>query len=171
MSIKIRKKIEEVKVSELVPYENNPRINDGAVPALVEAIKQLGFNVPLVIDKNNVVICGHTRLKAAQELGMVSVPCLRADELTEEQIKAFRLADNKTAELSAWDFEKLYGELEALKVSVPDFNYDLLKFGTMRLSDPEENEETDAKPVNYSTGLICPRCGYIHGGASDEDNE
>ena len=171
MSIKLRKKIEEVNVNELVPYENNPRINDGAVPALVEAIKQLGFNVPLVIDKNNVVICGHTRLKAAQEIGMATVPCLRADELTEEQIKAFRLADNKTAELSAWDFEKLYGELEALKVSVPDFNYDLLKFGTMRLVDPEEDAGGEETAVNYSTGLICPRCGYIHGGDDDENND
>lgn len=171
MSIKLRKKIEEVKLTDLKPYENNPRINDGAVPALVESIKQLGFNVPLVIDKNNVVICGHTRLKAAQELGMVSVPCLRADELTEEQIKAFRLADNKTAELSAWDFEKLYGELEALKVSVPDFNFDLLKFNTMRFTDPEGEDGAEETAINYSTGIICPRCGYIHGGTSNEDND
>ena len=80
MSIKLRKKIEEVNVNELVPYENNPRINDGAVPALVEAIKQLGFNVPLVIDKNNVVICGHTRLKAAQDaLYRTRSPFLKRD--------------------------------------------------------------------------------------------
>lgn len=167
MEIKLRKKIEEIKIGDLIPYENNPRINDGAVPALVESIKQLGFNVPLVIDKNNVVICGHTRLKAAQEIGMKSVPCLRADDLTEEQIKAFRLADNKTAELAAWDFEKLYGELESLKVSVPDFDFDLLKFNTMRFDEMQESDEPE---IDYSAGIICPRCGYVHGG-SDEDND
>lgn len=166
--IKLRKKIEEVKVNKLIPYENNPRINDGAVPALVESIRQLGFNVPLVIDKNNVVVCGHTRLKAALELGMESVPCLRADDLTEEQIKAFRLADNKTAELSTWNFEKLYGELEALKVSVPDFDYDLLRFSNIRFEDPKKTEGETPSGADHK--LICPRCGHVQGGDDDEDN-
>lgn len=169
MKIKLRKKIEEINVDELIPYENNPRLNDGAVPALVESIKQLGFNVPLVIDKDNVVVCGHTRLKAAEKLGIKKVPCLRIDDLTEEQVKAFRLADNKTAELSTWNFEKLYGELEALKIAVPEFNYDLMNFDSIRF-DEQKTEEKDTTDVNYSSGLICPRCGFVHGGNTDEDN-
>ena len=86
------------QLNELVPYKNNPRINDAAVPAVAESIKAFGFKVPIVIDKNNVIVCGHTRYKAAQSLNMKSVPCIVADDLSDEQIKAFRLADNKVSE-------------------------------------------------------------------------
>lgn len=100
-------KIEELKIEDIVPYENNPRNNDEAVPAVAKSIEEFGFKVPIVIDKNNVIIAGHTRLRAAESLGLKKVPCIRADDLTEEQVKAFRLADNKTAELAFWDFTKL----------------------------------------------------------------
>ena len=92
--------VKEIKIEELVPYANNPRHNDGAVEAVANSIREFGFKVPIVIDKDNVIVAGHTRLKAAEKLGLEKVPCIVADDLTPEQINAFRLADNKTAELA-----------------------------------------------------------------------
>ena len=95
------------KIEELKPYKNNPRKNDEAVPYVAESIKQFGFKVPIIIDKNNEIIAGHTRYKASIELKLKEVPCIIADDLTEEQIKAFRLADNKVAEKAEWDMDLL----------------------------------------------------------------
>ena len=91
----------QLPLGEVHPYKNNPRKNDGAVAAVAESIKQYGFLVPLVISADHEIITGHTRFKAAKKLGLSSVPCVIADELTEEQIKAFRLVDNKVGELAA----------------------------------------------------------------------
>lgn len=91
--------IESIKIADLVPYEHNPRINDKAVGKLANSIKEFGFINPIVIDKDNVIIAGHTRLKAAKKLKLEEVPCIRAAGLTDEQVKAFRLADNKLAEI------------------------------------------------------------------------
>lgn len=85
-------KIEYFKTEELTPYAKNPRKNDGAVDPVANSIREFGFKVPIVIDKENNVVCGHTRLKAAKKLGMKTVPCIIADDLTEEQVKAFRLS-------------------------------------------------------------------------------
>ena len=82
-------KIERLKIGELKPYENNPRHNDEAVQYVANSIREFGFKVPIIIDKDNVIIAGHTRLKAAELLGLEEVPCIRADDLTEEQAKAF----------------------------------------------------------------------------------
>ena len=130
-------KIKELKTTDLIPYANNPRHNDAAVEAVANSIKEFGFKVPIVIDANNVVVAGHTRLKAAEKLGLDKVPCIVADDLTPEQIKAFRVADNKTAELAEWDFEKLESELAELS----DLDVDMQQFGF----DAElfENEPTD----------------------------
>lgn len=110
--------IENVKivmkpVNEIIPYWRNPRRNDKTVDALVEVISKSGFNVPLVIDKNNVVVKGHARLRAAKRLGMTEVPCI-VSEASEDVIKADRIADNKIQELSRWDFGKLNMELDKL---------------------------------------------------------
>ena len=86
------------KIEDLIPYENNPRINDDAVEYVKNSIKEFGFKVPIVIDKNNVIVAGHTRYKACKELGIKEIPCIVADDLTDEQVKAFRLADNKVSE-------------------------------------------------------------------------
>ena len=102
-------------VDEIIPYANNPRRNDKAVDAVAESIKQFGFKQPIVIDGGGVVVCGPTRLKAAKKLGIKTVPCIVADDLTPEQIKAYRLADNKTAELAEWDMELLPLELDDLQ--------------------------------------------------------
>ncbi len=99
------------QVAELVPYENNPRHNEDAVKFVKASIQQFGFKVPIVISPENVIIAGHTRVLAAKELGMETVPCVIADDLTEGQMKAFRLADNKASEASGWDWDKLDQEL------------------------------------------------------------
>jgi len=104
----------EKPISDLIPYNNNPRINDEAVPAVAASIKDFGFKVPIIIDKDNVIIAGHTRLKAAIKLELKTVPCIVADDLSEEQIRAFRIADNKVSELATWDLEKLELELSQL---------------------------------------------------------
>ena len=114
-----------LNISELKPYENNPRINDKAVDAVAASIKEFGFKVPIIIDKNNVIVAGHTRLKAAQKLGLEEVPVIVADDLTEEQIKAFRLADNKVSEIAEWDFEKLEMELKNIEMDMSEFNFDM----------------------------------------------
>ena len=103
--------IVEKKLNDIKPYEKNARKNDDAVKYVAESIKQFGFKVPIVIDKDNVIVAGHTRYKASKELGLDAVPCIVADDLTEEQIKAYRLADNKVSEVSEWDFDLLGEEL------------------------------------------------------------
>lgn len=116
--------ISDIKIDEIIPYINNPRINDNAVDYVAASIKEFGFKVPIVIDKDNVVVAGHTRLKAAKKLGLESVPCLKADDLTDQQIKAFRLADNKVSEYAVWDLEKLDVELESIDLDMVDFGFD-----------------------------------------------
>jgi len=114
-------------LTDLKPYEKNPRINDAAVGPVAESIKQFGFKVPLVVDAKGVIIAGHTRYKAAQLLGLDRVPCIVADDLTPEKIKAFRLADNKTGELAVWDFAMLADELEELDAF--DLDFSMVDFG------------------------------------------
>lgn len=102
------------KINEITPYENNPRNNENAVKYVAESIKQFGFKVPIVIDKNGVIVTGHTRHKAAKQLGLETVPVIVADDLTDEQIRAFRLADNKVSDYSIWDNKKLLEELDEI---------------------------------------------------------
>lgn len=117
--------VKEISLSELVPYEKNPRRNDDAVDVVAKSIQSFGFKGPIVIDADNVIVCGHTRYKAAKKLKMKSVPCIVADDLSPEQIKAFRLADNKTAELAVWDDALLLDELGDLSM----FDFDMAEFG------------------------------------------
>ena len=141
-------KIENISVDKLIPYKNNPRINDEAVEPVAESIREFGFRVPLVIDKNNVVITGHTRLKAAKKLGLSSVPCVRADDLTEDQVKAFRVADNKVGEVAQWDLEKLEIELDEIELDMSAFgfelgDFDVPDFGGFDDGDDGEDEDDD----------------------------
>ena len=106
--------VKNFQLAELRPYEKNPRRNDRAVDAVAKSIEQFGFKIPIVIDADNVIIAGHTRYKAAKKLRLEFIPCIVATDLTPEQVKAFRLVDNKTAELATWDFEKLGAELNSL---------------------------------------------------------
>ena len=117
-------KIEYKDINELIPYINNPRINDGAVDKVASSIKNFGFKNPIIIDKDNEIIAGHTRLKAARKLGLDEVPTIKVDDLTEQQIKAFRIADNKTSEFAEWDMELLGIELEGLEDVFTGFDDD-----------------------------------------------
>lgn len=136
-----KKKIVYKNVSELVPYENNPRNNDDAVDYVANSIKNFHFQVPIVIDKNNVVIAGHTRLKACHKLGIKEVPCIVADDLTPEQVKAFRIADNKTSELAGWDMDKLDIELgEIADIDMGDFGFDIEDQGFDDEKTPEDKD-------------------------------
>ena len=116
--------IKMIKVDDLKPYENNPRFNDEAVEYVANSIKQFGFKVPIIIDKDGVIVAGHTRYKASMELGLNEVPCIVADDLTDEQIKAFRLVDNKVGEKSEWNYELLTEELQQiLDIGMKDFGF------------------------------------------------
>lgn len=131
--------VQEIKLKDIKPYEKNPRKNDDAVPYVAESIKQFGFKVPIVIDKNNIIVAGHTRYKAAKKLGFKSVPCIIADDLTDEQIKAFRLADNKVSEKAEWDFDMLNTELD----DIIDFDMELFGFEDALQDDAEEVVEDE----------------------------
>ena len=135
-------------VTELREYENNPRNNDEAVQAVAESIKQFGFKVPIIIDRAGVIVAGHTRKKAAERLGLASVPCIVADDLTPEQIKAFRLADNKTGELAEWDFdllEKELAELTAFDVDMSLFGFDESIFDLVETGADDDNFDASAE--------------------------
>lgn len=132
-------KIINLKIDVLKPYDKNPRKNKEAVKYVAESIKEFGFKQPIVIDKNNVIVCGHTRLLAAKQLGLKEVPCILADDLTEEQINAYRLVDNKTNEFAEWDNELLKEELFKL----PSLNMKLFGF------EEEQKEEQIAEEDNY----------------------
>lgn len=116
--------IKMVKIDDIVPYENNPRHNEDAIEPVKESIKAYGFRVPMILDKENIIVAGHTRYAAAQALGMVEVPVLYADDLSDEEIRAFRIADNKTSDFSIWDNKKLLEELEGLDGLFTGFNFD-----------------------------------------------
>lgn len=111
------------KLNEIKPYERNPRRNEEAVDAVAASIKEFGFQQPIVVDKDGVIIAGHTRYKAAKRLGLKTIPVVVADELTDEQVRAYRLADNKTGELAEWDFNLLPAELDMLSA------FDMSEFG------------------------------------------
>lgn len=143
-------------INTLKPYENNPRNNDNAVEFVANSIEMFGFKVPIVVDKDNVIVAGHTRYKACKRLGIENIPCIVADDLTEEQIKAFRLADNKVSESSQWDFNLLDIELNSIHdidlenfgfITNDDFNLDDL------FVDKEIQKESEKKLTT------CPHCG------------
>lgn len=116
-------KIEYVDIDSIKPYENNPRINDDAVEYVANSIKEFGFKVPIIVDKDNVIVTGHTRYKASQQLGLKEVPIIKADDLNKKQIKAFRLADNKVADFSYFDNTKLLEELDGLDDIFTGFDF------------------------------------------------
>lgn len=120
--------IKYIPIDGIKPYKNNPRLNEDAIPYVMNSIKEFGFKNPIILDKNNVIVAGHTRLESAKRLDIKEVPVIYADDLTEEQIKAFRLADNKVAEKSMWDYTKLDEELDSiLDVDMSMFDFDLDK--------------------------------------------
>lgn len=143
------------EVDELIPYVNNPRNNTNAVDAVASSIKNFGFKVPIVVDRENEIVTGHTRLLAAKKLGMSEVPVVVADDLSDAEVKAFRLADNKVSELSGWDWSLLESELDELEDL--DLEFDMEEFGFDLLSesgeytDVLEDEFDDELPVQGKT--------------------
>lgn len=179
--------IVEKKLAELTPYENNPRNNEAASEYVANSIRQFGFKVPIVIDKNNVIVCGHTRYLAAHKLNMKTVPCIVADDLTDEQIKAYRLADNKVAEKATWDFNLLdeeLGELFAVDINMEDFGFDPLisdtDFGTdFSLPDGGKNEicqmtltlhEKQKELIEYCMTLVQDQISETFGNTNKNGN-
>lgn len=147
----IEQKIEiiEKKTDELIPYAKNPRFNDYAAEKVAESIKEFGFKNPIVIDVNNEIIAGHTRLKAAKMLGIEKVPCIIADDLTPEQVKAFRLVDNKVGEFAEWDFDLLESELNELG----NFNLEDFGFESNLVEDEDTEDDYERSEVKFTEEL------------------
>lgn len=142
--------VEKMELDRIVPYENNPRRNERAISAVENSIKQFGYQNPIIVDKNNIVIAGHSRLEAAKRLGIKVLPVIVADDLTSEQANAFRLADNRTASFSEWDERKLRDELaDVVEIDMSDFGFkmELVK----EIASRRENGKVH----------VCPRCGHI----------
>lgn len=140
--------VKDYRLADLKPYENNPRKNDDAVDAVANSIKTFGFKVPLVIDEDGIIVCGHTRYKAAQKLKLECVPCVVANDLSPELIKAFRCADNKVSELAEWDNASLLDELNDLAlfdIDMADFGFDVSSVGLRRKSWAKTEKLCDLK--------------------------
>lgn len=147
------------KLDEIKPYPNNPRRNDNAVDAVAASIREYGFKQPIVIDVNGEIVAGHTRLKAAKKLGLKEVPCILADDLTPEQVKAYRLADNKVAELATWDLETLDSEL----LDIENINMSAFGFSDVEISEADIDAYFEDAPntgsEKESKKITCPFCG------------
>lgn len=135
----------EMSLQDLKPYENNPRINDKAVEVVAKSIEEFGFKNPIIVDKDNVIVAGHTRYRASKRLGLETVPVIMADDLTPEQVKAFRIMDNKSAEMAEWDYEKLKEELESLQIEEYDLN--LTGLSPIEIDDLLDDEPLDVEEV------------------------
>lgn len=155
----------DLPIKSLKPYKNNPRNNAAAVEFVKNSIAEFGFRVPVVIDKEKTIVCGHTRYLAAQELKLDKIPCVIADDLDEEQIKAFRLVDNKTQELSEWDWDAVFEELNLIS----GIDMKLMGFeeflnedkGEMKERKIGENEEIDLDSFSDEEfSQVCPCCGF-----------
>ncbi len=148
------------EINELSLYENNPRYNDKAVSKVAESIKEFGFLVPIVIDCNNVIVAGETRLKAAKKLLMTKVPCIVANNLTDEQIRAFRLIENKTSEFASWDFEKLRKELKSIDIDISQFDFPDFSDMELDVTDDDFLQDTEIVKDRDKKSVECPNCGH-----------
>ena len=156
-------KLETLKLTDVLPYENNPRKNDDAVNAVAESIKQCSYIAPIIVDEGHIIIAGHTRYKALKALGAVEVPCLICDGLTEEQKKKYRYLDNKTGEKATWDLMKLETELEGLDLEGFDFfgMAEDLTAGTGAEREISGSMEFDTEVFGDETFKYqCPKCGF-----------
>ena len=149
------------KTADLRMYEKNPRLNEAAVDKVAASIQAFGFLVPIIVDKNNVIVAGHTRLLAARKLGLVEVPTVLADGLTDDEIRMYRLADNKTAELAVWDLPLLDERIRDIgdTIRMEDFGFTI---GIGEVYDPKaENREFDPEEFGDETFTYeCPECGF-----------
>ena len=137
--------IVEKELSWLKPYANNPRDNESAVEPVANSIKEFGFKVPIVATSDGEIINGHTRFKASKRLGLEKVPVIIADDLTDEQIKAFRLADNKVSEFSKWNEDKLRDELKQLEMDMTEFGFEFTELTELLEEEKEKEQEPEIK--------------------------
>ena len=146
------------KLSEITPYENNPRKNETAVEAVAESIRQCGYVAPIIVDENGIILAGHTRYKALLSLGRDEAQVLAADGLSEKQKKKYRLLDNKTGEVAGWDFSILEKEIQELDFGEFDFGFSLSEADEDALAslfEPVEKKAKNPKKVQ------CPHCGEL----------
>ncbi len=152
-------KIEYREINEIKPYNRNPRVNDKAIEFLMNSVKEFGFKVPITIDKDDVIITGHTRYEVAKRLGMDKIPTIKIEDLDDNKIKAFRLADNKVGEIAQWNYEKLEEELMELKT----INKELLGFDEEDVNIDWDNiEEISLDNYEEPEHIIiqCPYCNH-----------
>lgn len=141
--------IENYGIHDIKPYEHNPRINDSAVELVANSIKEFGFKQPIVIDTSLTIVAGHTRWKAANKLGLKEVPCVLADDLTPEQVRAYRLADNKVAEASEWDYDLLDDELADIDtLDMSAFGFETDQTDTAEALDDDYDPVIKSEPVS-----------------------
>lgn len=140
-------KIEYRSLSEIRPYDNNPRDNDAAVKPTAESIRQFGFQAPIIVDKDGVIIAGHTRYKAAKRLHLGKVPVIVASELTPEQVKAYRIADNSTGEVAKWNIDLLTAELAGIKLDMTQFGLDVKLDTNTEVEDDGYEVELPEAPI------------------------
>ena len=146
--------VKNINIGDIVPYEDNPRKNAEAVQVVMNSIEEFGFRQPIVLDKDNVIIVGHTRFEAAKRLGYKEVPCVIAADMTEEEARAYRLADNKTNEYAEWDLQLLNGELNAI------INIDMEMFG-FDLGLDEKVKEKEEQPEGPFTEVLGEEHNYL----------
>lgn len=151
----------ECDINKLKPYKNNPRYNKESIKLVAESIKQFGFKVPIIVDKNYEIIAGHTRLEASKLLKLKKVPVIKAEDLNKEQVKAFRLADNKVAEIAIWDEEKLKEEIQNIKkINMETLNFIIENEEDIDWNNVKDlNEETYEEPEHKM--MECPYCNHI----------
>jgi len=146
--------VSQVSIPDIIPYENNPRINGDAIDTVAKSIQEFGFQQPIVVDKEMVIIVGHTRYEAAKRLGYTEVPVVIASELTEEQARAYRIADNKTGELSDWDMKKLRLELKLLDSEFTGFSEKPVS--TVFLAEYRKQQAEKVEDYNFTADIHFP---------------
>ncbi len=157
--------VRNMNIDDIKPYDNNPRDNDNAVESTANSIKEFGWQQPIVVDKDMVIIVGHTRYKAAKKLGYKEVPVVIASNLNKEQVRAYRLADNKTGELANWVYGDLMSEIQEIQdLDLTDFGFNDSDLDisdkwedNVSLDDYEEPDTSNFEPKK----CICPKCGYL----------
>lgn len=147
-------------VEELQVYDNNPRDHSETVGVVAQSIKDFGFLVPILIDKNNIIIDGEAQLKAAIENSYNEVPCIIADELTDDEVKAVRLVINKTQDLTTWTFDKLAAELEGINIDLSEYKFPDLSDIDLNISDEDFLQNTEIVKEKEKKTAICPNCGH-----------